>query len=277
MEAGHKINFVSKNRNIKNAEQIELLRISNQIVSGTLALVGELISPGVTGKYLNRKAEEFILDNGGKPSFKGYQGFPSALCISINEAVVHGIPSDYEIRETDIVSVDCGVYKNGFHGDSAYTFALSGIDNAVRNLLQVTQQSLYLGIEKAVSGNRVGDISHAIQEYCEYMHGYGVVRELVGHGIGQDLHEIPEVPNYGKRGKGPVLLEGMTIAIEPMINMGVKNVVVLDDGWTVVTKDRKPSAHYEHSVAVGREKATILSNHEIIEETIKKNINLIKI
>jgi methionyl aminopeptidase len=268
---------VNKKRNIKNAEEIELLRKSNQIVSGTLALIGELLKPGISGKYLNRKAEEFIYDNGGTPSFKGYEGFPAALCISINEAVVHGIPSDYEIRETDIVSVDCGVYKNGFHGDAAYTFSLAGISDPVKNLLAITKESLYLGIDKAVAGNRVGDISHAIQEYCEYMHGYGVVRELVGHGIGQELHEKPEIPNYGKKGKGPLLLEGMAIAIEPMINMGKRNVVVLDDGWTVIAKDRMPSAHFEHSIIVGRVKAIILSDHKIIEETIKKNDNLVKI
>ncbi|MBK7096492.1 MAG: type I methionyl aminopeptidase [Saprospiraceae bacterium] len=262
---------------LKSKEEIELLKISNQIVSKTLAFVGELIRPGITGIELDRKAEEFIKDNGGKPSFKGYQGFPSSLCISINEAVVHGIPSKYEIREKDIVSVDCGVFKNGFHGDSAYTFAVGDVNEIIMSLLRNTMKSLYLGIDKAIAGNRVGDISHAIQEYTELKHGYGVVRELVGHGVGRELHEKPEVPNFGKKGKGPVLFEGMTIAIEPMINLGSKNIVVLKDGWTVLTKDRKPSAHFEHSIVVGKEQAMILSDHDIIEESIKKNINLKKI
>ena len=259
---------------IKNKEEVELLQISNQIVSQTLSLMGELLKPGITGLELDKKAEEFIRDNGGKPSFKGYQGFPASLCISINEAVVHGIPSNYEIREKDIVSIDCGVYKNGFHGDSAYTFAVGDVSEIVMSLLRRTMKSLYLGIEKAVAGNRVGDISNAIQEYTEGKHGYGVVRELVGHGVGRDLHEKPEVPNFGKKGKGPVLIEGMSIAIEPMINLGVRNIVVLKDGWTVLTKDRKPSAHYEHSVVVGKNNALILSDHNIIEESVKKNINL---
>lgn len=268
---------MSKGIVLKSKEEIELLKISNQIVSRTLAFVGELIRPGITGIELDRKAEEFIKDNGGKPSFKGYQGFPSSLCISINEAVVHGIPSKYEIREKDIVSVDCGVFKNGFHGDSAYTFAVGDVNEIIMSLLRNTMKSLYLGIDKAIAGNRVGDISHAIQEYTELKHGYGVVRELVGHGVGRELHEKPEVPNFGKKGKGAVLFEGMTIAIEPMINLGSKNIVVLKDGWTVLTKDRKPSAHFEHSIVVGKEQAMILSDHDIIEESIKKNINLKKI
>lgn len=265
---------MSKGIVLKNKEEIELLRISNQIVSETLAFIGELIKPGITGVELDKKAEEFIRDNGGKPSFKGYQGFPASLCISINEAVVHGIPSKYEIREKDIVSVDCGVFKNGFHGDSAYTFAVGDVSETIMLLLRNTMKSLYLGIDKAIAGNRVGDISHAIQEFTEIKNGYGVVRELVGHGVGRDLHEKPEIPNFGKKGKGPVLIEGMTIAIEPMINLGTKNIVVLKDGWTIVTKDRKPSAHFEHSIVVGKEKAVILSDHVIIEESVKKNINL---
>lgn len=259
---------------IKSDEEIKLLKISNEIVSQTLAYIGSILTPGITGSELDHKAEIFIKDNGGKPSFKGYHGFPASLCISINEAVVHGIPSKIEIREGDIVSVDCGVYKNGFHGDAAYTFAVGEVENKILNLLINTRKSLYLGIEKAVEGNRVGDISYAIQEFTERYHGYGVVRELVGHGVGRDLHEKPEVPNFGKKGKGPMLVEGMSIAIEPMINLGTKNVVVLKDGWTIVTKDKKPSAHFEHSIVVGKEKALLLSDHDIIIEEIKKNINL---
>lgn len=265
---------MSKGIYLKSKEEVELLIISNKIVSETLALIGEKLKPGIKGTDLDRIAEEFIRDNGGKPSFKGYHGFPASLCISINEAVVHGIPSGYEIREKDIVSVDCGVYKNGFHGDAAFTFAIGDVDEKVMKLLRVTLESLYLGIGKAIAGNRVGDISNAIQEYTENKHGYGVVRELVGHGVGRELHEKPEIPNYGKRGKGTILAEGMSIAIEPMINLGTKNVVVLKDGWTVVTKDGKPSAHYEHSVVVGKDKAVILSDHDIIMESVKKNINL---
>ena len=265
---------MSKGIYLKSKEEVELLIISNKIVSETLALIGEKLKPGIKGTDLDRIAEEFIRDNGGKPSFKGYHGFPASLCISINEAVVHGIPSGYEIREKDIVSVDCGVFKNGFHGDAAFTFAIGDVDEKVMKLLRVTLESLYLGIGKAIAGNRVGDISNAIQEYTENKHGYGVVRELVGHGVGRELHEKPEIPNYGKRGKGTILAEGMSIAIEPMINLGTKNVVVLKDGWTVVTKDGKPSAHYEHSVVVGKDKAVILSDHDIIMESVKKNINL---
>jgi methionyl aminopeptidase len=265
---------VGKGIIIKSDEDIKLLKISNEIVSQTLAYIGSILKPGITGSELDLKAEIFIKDNGGKPSFKGYHGFPASLCISVNEAVVHGIPSKLEIKEGDIVSVDCGVYKNGFHGDAAYTFAVGEVKNNVIDLLINTRKSLYLGIDKAVQGNRVGDISHAIQEFTEKIHGYGVVRELVGHGVGRDLHENPEVPNFGKKGKGTMLIAGMSIAIEPMINLGTKNVVVLKDGWTVITKDKKPSAHFEHSVVVGNEKALLLSDHDIIIEEIKKNINL---
>jgi methionyl aminopeptidase len=265
---------VGKGIIIKSDEEIKLLKISNEIVSKTLALIASILKPGITGNELDQKAEIYIKDNGGKPSFKGYHGFPASLCISINEAVVHGIPSKLEIKEGDIVSVDCGVYKNGFHGDAAYTFAVGEVENKIIELLINTRKSLYLGIDKAVEGNRVGDISYAIQEFTERIHGYGVVRELVGHGVGRDLHEKPEVPNFGKNGKGPMLVEGMSIAIEPMINLGTKNVVVLKDGWTIVTKDKKPSAHFEHSVVVGKEQAMLLSDHDIIIEEIKKNINL---
>lgn len=259
---------------IKTEEEIELLRLSDLLVSKTLSLMGEILKPGIKGLELDRIAEELIRDNGGIPSFKGYDGFPGSLCISINEAVVHGIPNNYEIKEGDIVSIDCGVYMNEFHGDAAYTFAVGDVDEEIMKLLRATRKSLYLGIEQAIAGNRVGDIGYAIQNYTERELGYGVVRELVGHGVGRDLHEKPEVPNYGKRGRGTVLKEGMTIAIEPMINMGTKRIAVLDDGWTIVTKDKKPSAHYEHSLVIRKNKADLLSNHEIVEESIKNNINI---
>lgn len=244
------------------------------MVSETLALMGEILKPGCKGIDLDKKAEELIRDNGGIPSFKGYQGFPGSLCISINEAVVHGIPSNVEIKDGDIVSIDCGVFMNGFHGDSAYTFAVGDVDEEIMKLLRSTNESLYLGIEQAVDGNRIGDIGFAVQNYTEKGLGYGVVRELVGHGVGRDLHEKPEVPNYGKRGRGTVLKEGMSIAIEPMINMGTKRIKVLRDGWTIITKDGKPSAHYEHSVVIRKNQADILSNHKMLEESIKKNINI---
>ncbi len=259
---------------IKTEEEIELLRLSDLMVSETLALMGELLKPGVKSIDLDKKAEEYIRDNGGIPSFKGYEGFPASLCISINEAVVHGIPSDYEIKDGDIVSIDCGVYKNGFHGDAAYTFAVGDVDEDTMELLRATNESLYLGIEMAVVGNRVGDIGYAIQHYTEKQFGFGVVREMVGHGVGRDLHEDPEVPNFGRRGRGIKLKENMTIAIEPMVNMGTKRVKVLRDGWTIVTRDGKPSAHFEHSLVVKKGKPDLLSDHKIIEETIKNNINI---
>ena len=239
--------------------------------------MGEMLKPGVKSIDLDSKAEEFIRDNGGIPSFKGYGGFPASLCISINEEVVHGIPSDYEIKDGDVVSIDCGVYMNGFHGDAAYTFAVGDVEEEVMKLLRATNKSLYLGIEKAIAGNRVGDIGYAIQNFTEKQMGYGVVRDLVGHGVGRELHEKPEVPNFGKRGRGTILKENMTIAIEPMINMGTKYVKVLRDGWTYVTRDGKPSAHYEHSLVVKKGKADLLSDHKIIEESIKNNINIKKL
>lgn len=239
--------------------------------------MGELLKPGIKTNYLDKIAEEYIHDNGGIPSFKGYSGFPASLCISINEAVVHGIPSDREIIEGDVVSIDCGVYKNGFHGDSAYTFAVGDVEEEIMNLLRATNESLYLGIEKAVVGNRLGDIGFAVQDYTEKQRPYGVVREMVGHGVGRNLHESPEVPNYGRRGKGMMLKENMTIAIEPMITLGKRSIKVLKDNWTIVTRDGKPAAHYEHSIAVKKHKADVLSDHSIIEEVIKKNINIKKL
>ncbi|MFM2269844.1 MAG: type methionyl aminopeptidase [Bacteroidota bacterium] len=261
----------------KTDEEIELIRQSALMVCKTLAHVGEMIRPGVTGIELDKAAETFIRDNHGVPSFKGYRGFPNAIIVSINEQVVHGIPSNYEFREGDILSVDCGVYMNGFHGDAAYTYAMNGTSEKTLQLLENTKKSLYLGIEQAVHGKRVGDIGFAIQDWCERKCGYGVVRDLVGHGIGRDLHEEPNVANYGKRSNGVKLLSGMVIAIEPMINIGTKEVRFLDDNWTVISADKTPSAHYEHTVAVRKNKADILSSHDLIELVEKNNPNLMEI
>ncbi len=260
----------------KTKDEIELMRQSSLLVSKTLAEVAKIIKPGVTTLEIDSFAEQFILDNGATPSFKGYgkPAFPFACCISVNDAVVHGFPTKDELKEGDIVSVDVGVFKNGFHGDSAYTFALAGVDEDVKKLLAVTKASLYKGIEKAIHGNRVGDISFAIQNYTEKEHGYGVVRDLVGHGLGEHLHEDPQVPNYGKKGTGVKLVEGIVIAIEPMINMGTKNVYHDKDGWTIRTEDGKPAAHYEHNVAVKKGKADILSSFTEIEAAEKGNVNL---
>lgn len=255
----------------KTKEEIELIRISSLLVSETLAQVAKIIKPGISTLELDQFAEKFIRDNNAVPSFKGYQDFPFACCISVNDAVVHGFPTKNELKTGDVVSVDVGVFKNGFHGDSAYTFALQEISDEVKQLMKVTKQSLYKGIEKAVHGNRVGDIAFAIQHYTEKEHGYGVVRELVGHGLGRKLHEEPQVPNYGKRGSGVKLKEGMVIAIEPMINLGVKNVYHDKDGWTIRTEDGKPSAHYEHTVSVQKGKADILSSFIEIEAAEKNN------
>lgn len=257
----------------KTDEEIEYIRQSCLLVSKTLALVGSLIRPGITGKEIDEKAEELIRDHGAVPGFKGYGGFPATLCVSKNEAVVHGIPTEKEFQDGDIVSVDCGVIMNEFYGDAAYTFALGNVDDKTMDLLEVTKTSLYKGIEQVQIGNRLGDIGASIQEYCEGFR-YGVVRELVGHGIGKNLHEDPQVPNYGKRGRGVKLQEGLVIAIEPMINLGKKNVMQANDGWTVITKDRKPSAHYEHTVALRKDGPDILSNHEIVELEIKNNPNI---
>lgn len=256
---------------IKTEEEIELIRHSALLVGETLAEVARAIKPGVTTMQLDAIAEAFITKNGGVPSFKDYNGFPYTCCISVNDAVVHGFPSDEPLKEGDIVSVDVGVFKNGFHGDSAYTFAVGNPGEATAKLLQVTKQSLYAGIEKAVAGNRTGDIAYAIQEYTEKQHGYGVVRELVGHGLGRDLHEDPQVPNYGKRGSGTKLTERIVIAIEPMINLGKKEVITDSDGWTVRTKDRKPSAHFEHTICIRKGKADILSSFVEIEKAEREN------
>lgn len=250
----------------KTAGEIQIIRDSAKVLAETHAEVAKRVAPGVKTKELDRIAEEYIRDNKGIPSFKNYAGsFPASLCISVNEVVVHGFPGSYELKETDVVSVDCGVQLNGYHSDSAYTYPLEGVSPEVLLLLNRTYESLYLGIAEAKAGNRIGDIGFAIQSYVEQF-GYGVVRELVGHGVGKSLHEDPEVPNYGKRGKGVKISPGMVFAIEPMINMGTKNVVQERDGWTIRTKDRKPSAHFEHMVAVFEDKTEILTTHELIEK-----------
>ena len=258
----------------KTKLEIELIRESSLLVSKTLAEVAKFIKPGISTLDLDKIAEQFILDNGGLPSFKGYQDFPFACCISVNDAVVHGFPTKDILKNGDIVSVDVGVFKNGFHGDSAYTFAVGSTLNEVKQLLKITKESLIKGIGKAIHGNRVGDIAYAVQFATEKEHGYGVVRELVGHGIGRKLHEEPQVPNYGKRGTGAKLKEGMTIAIEPMINLGTKNVYHDKDGWTIRTEDGKPAAHYEHTICIQKGKADILSSFVEIEIAEKGNVNL---
>lgn len=253
---------------LKTDEEIELLRISNQIVAKTLAEVAKVIAPGVSTGQLDKIASEFIRDNGAVPGFLGYGGFPKSICTSVNEQVVHGIPSDEIIlQEGDVISVDCGAYINGFHGDSAYTFPVGEIKPEVMDLLRTTKESLYLGIEEAVEGKRMGDIGYAVQSHCEAK-GYSVVREMVGHGVGRNLHESPEVANYGRKGNGIMLKSGMTIAIEPMINLGNRHLIFERDGWTTRTADRKPSAHFEHSVAIRRGKADILSSFEYIEQVL---------
>jgi methionyl aminopeptidase len=258
---------------LKTDEEIELLRQSNLLVGKTLAEVAKLIKPGVTTGQLDRVAEEFIRDNGAIPTFKGYPNpyggpFPATLCTSVNEQVVHGIPSDdVVLKEGDIVSVDCGTLLNGFCGDSAYTFAVGEIADDVKALLRRTKEALYLGIENAVHGKRLGDIGYAIQTYCEAS-GYGVVREFVGHGVGHDMHEDPQVPNYGRRGTGTMMKTGLCIAIEPMITLGDRQVIMERDGWSVRTRDRSMAAHFEHSIAVRAGKADILSSFEFVEQVL---------
>lgn len=255
----------------KTNAEIELIRESALLVSATLTRVANFLKPGITTLQVETMADAFIREQNAVPSFKNYHGYPFATCISVNDAVVHGFPSDYVLKNGDIISVDVGCYKNGFHGDSAYTFIIGDTTDEVKQLLKVTKQSLYLGIEKAVSGNRVGDISFAIQDYTERMHNYGVVRELVGHGVGRQLHEEPQVPNYGRRGTGSKMKEGMVIAIEPMVNLGTKDVFTEEDGWTIRTKDGKQSAHFEHTVCVRKGKADILSSFTEIEKAEKNN------
>lgn len=252
---------------MKTDEEIELLRASNLLVARTLGEVAKHIRVGVSTLELDRIAESFIRDHGAIPGFLNYNGFPNTLCTSVNDQVVHGIPNSNELKEGDIVSVDCGVLLNGYFGDSAYTFAVGKVSEEVEKLLKITKESLLKGIEMAVDGNRIGDIGYAIQTYCEEF-GYSVVREMVGHGIGRNLHEAPEVPNYGKRGYGPKLKSGMVIAIEPMINMGKRHIVQENDGWTIRTSDKLPSAHFEHTVAIGKDKADILSSFLFVEEIL---------
>lgn len=253
---------------LKSAEEIELMRKSGEVLGRTHAEVAKLIRPGITTLELDKVAETFIRDNEGVPSFKGYGGFPGSLCISANEQVVHGIPGDYELKDGDILSIDCGVFKHGFHSDSAFTYTVGEVNDEILKLLDSTLESLYKGIEMAKVGNRIGDIGSTIQKYNE-KNGFSVVRNLVGHGVGKQLHEKPEVPNYGKRGKGRKLEAGMVIAIEPMINLGTKNVVQESDGWTIRTGDSKPSAHFEHTVAITEDGPDILTTFKYIEEVIK--------
>ncbi len=251
----------------KTEEEIEFVRESSLLVAKTHAEIAGLIKPGVTTLALDKIAEEFIRDNGGVPAFKGYGGFPNTLCMSPNDQVVHGIPNDSILNDGEILSVDCGVVMNGYYGDSAFTYEVGEVDAETKQLLKVTKESLYKGIEQAVAGNRIGDIGYAVQQHAESF-GYGVVRELVGHGLGKSLHESPEVPNYGRRGKGVMLKEGLVIAIEPMINMGTRRIMQHNDGWTITTIDNKPSAHFEHTIVVRKGKAEILSSFEEIEKKI---------
>jgi methionyl aminopeptidase len=252
----------------KTEEEIEKIKRSAEVLSKAHGEVAKVVGPGVKTAKLDKVAEEYIKDFNGKPSFKGFNGFPSALCISVNENVVHGFPGEYELKDGDIVSVDCGVFLDGFHSDAAYTYPIGTVSEEIRNLLITTRKSLYIGIENAVYGKRVGDIGFGIQNYVEQF-GYTVVRELVGHGLGKELHESPEIPNYGKRGKGIKLQEGLVIAIEPMVNLGTRNVVQEADGWTIRTLDRKASAHFEHTVAIFKDKTEILTTHKYIEEVYR--------
>ncbi|MDA3905816.1 MAG: type I methionyl aminopeptidase [Bacteroidales bacterium] len=253
----------------KTEAEIELLRESSLLVGKTLAEVAKILKPGVSTRALDELAESFIRDNGAIPGFKGYGGFPGTLCISINDEVVHGIPGERIVKDGDVVSIDCGTYKNGFYGDSAYTFAIGNVSDDIKLLLQRTKESLYFAIEQAVVGRRVGDIGYAVQNYCE-SYGYGIVRDLVGHGLGRNLHEKPEVPNFGRRGTGAKLKEGMVLAIEPMVTLGDYNIKQDTDGWTIRTIDGLPTAHFEHDIAIRKGKADVLSTFNYIEEVLKK-------
>ena len=260
---------------LKTDEEVELLRKANLLVGKTLAELAKAIQPGVTTRQLDTIADTFIRDNGAIPTFKGFPNpyggpFPASICTSVNHQVVHGVPNDIPLKEGDIVSIDCGTQLDGYCGDSCYTFAVGEISEEVQTLLTVTKEALYKGIEQAVVGHRLGDISYAVQQYCE-THGYGVVREFVGHGIGRDMHEDPQVPNYGKRGNGILLKNGLCIAIEPMITMGAKEIYMQDDHWSIITRDKKPAAHYEHSICVRKGKADILSSFEEIEKVLREN------
>lgn len=263
---------------IRSNDEIEIIRKNALMVTATLTEVAKFLKPGITTLSIDTMAEEFIKDNGGVPSFKGYgpkhSPYPYSLCISVNNTVVHGFPSEYVIKDGDLVSVDCGFNRDGYHGDHAYTFAIGEVPAEYLQLMRVTKESLMLGIEQTKVGNRIGDISYAIEEHTNKKHGYGVVRELVGHGIGKNLHEDPQVPNYGRRGGGKRLKEGMVLAIEPMINLGSHHVYTEDDGWTINTVDKKVSVHYEHTTAVRKDKGENLSDFEPIEEAEKANPEL---
>lgn len=255
---------------LKTEDEIELLRQANLLVGSTLAEIARMIKPGVTTRQIDALADTFIRDHGAIPTFKGFPSpegkpFPASVCTSVNEQVVHGIPTDTPLKEGDIVSVDCGTLLNGYNGDSCYTFCVGEVSQEIRQLLKTTKESLYLGIQAAIAGRRIGDISYAVQHHCE-SHSYGVVRELCGHGIGREMHEDPMVPNYGRRGNGPQIKNGLCIAIEPMITMGSREVGILNDGWTIVTRDGKPAAHFEHTIAVHNGKADILSSFEEVEQ-----------
>ncbi len=252
---------------IKTLEEIELMKESAQVVSRTLGILAKEIKPGVTTLYLDKIAEDYIRSQGAIPGFLGLYNFPNTLCVSPNAQVVHGVPNDRPLEEGDIISIDCGALKNGFYGDHAYTFEVGEVSDEVKKLLKVTKESLYVGIREFKAGNRVGDVGYAIQNYCEN-HGYGVVRELVGHGVGRSMHEDPEMPNYGKRGNGKRFKDGMVVAIEPMINMGTQRVNQLKDGWTILTADGKPSAHFEHNVAIVNGKPKLLSTFKYIYEAL---------
>lgn len=252
----------------KTSEEVQIIKEGAQILGKAHGELAKYIKEGVKTSFLDKIAEEYIRDNNGVPSFKGYNGFPSALCISVNEVVVHGFPGNYVLKDGDIISVDCGVFHQGFHSDSAYTYPVGEVSPQVLSLLKATKESLYLGIEKATIGNRIGDIGNTIQRYVEAK-GYTVVRELVGHGLGRNLHEAPEVPNYGKKGSGPILKDGLVIAIEPMVNLGTRNIVQERDGWTIRTADRKQSAHFEHTIAIFEDRTEILTTHQYIEENFK--------
>lgn len=258
----------------KTQEEIAIMRESAQLVSKTLGLMAEKVEPGVTPLQLNNWADEFIRDHGGVPAFLGLYDYPKSIITSVNEQVVHGIPTDKPLKEGDIVGIDIGVLKNEYYGDHAYTFALGEVSEEVEQLLKVTKECLDIGVEKLVAGNRIGDLSFAIQQHAE-KHGYGVVRELVGHGLGRKMHESPEVPNFGKRGKGSKIKEGLVVAIEPMVNMGTRRVVQLNDGWTIVTADKKPSAHFEHDVAVVNGQPEVLSTFKFVEEALEKKNALV--
>lgn len=258
----------------KTPEQVEMMRASARLVSKTLSLIAVMLKPGITTMSIDKAVGQIIRDHDAVPSFLNYHGYPYNSCLSVNDVVVHGFPGSGELKEGDIISIDVGVILNGWHGDHAYTFAIGDPGEEVMKLINVTKESLYKGIEKAIVGNRTGDIANAIQEHTEKKHGYGVVRELVGHGLGRNMHEDPQVPNYGKRGSGVKLNDGLVVAIEPMINLGKKEVFTESDGWTVRTKDGKPSVHFEHDVCIRKGKADILSDYSIIENAERSNSNL---